>query len=478
MTDTDLSSLLPEQEKEPTATPGAEPVAEIKPETDTEVLTQQVAALAAQQESAEETTEAPAAAEQTEAAAAAAPVAEPTVPDVAEAAPAAPEVPEVPTPAPAAAEPELPTRVAEKHAQKKRHPVLKTLLIIVLCLIVAGGAGAAYLYYHDQQMADVIPDGVTFQQTSFGGMTKSEVDPKVTTILGALGAQEISLQVPGTETTQAVPVKNFVSFDTTSVVSGITQARSQMSLIARLRSDWLNQSVARTIPLSYTVNQQAVSSYVAALAKKADVAPVDAKLTLPQGSLVPTVTPEVVGATVNVTATTIKLNEAIKTAIDENSTQSITVAATANNPKVTAASLEDAPSIVVALGAKRMSLYRGSKLIRSMVTATGAPQYATRPGDYFIGVKRYNPTWINPGDAWAKSMPAEIGPGPGNPLGPRAMNVDQRNSKGQIVDFGYRIHAGTTGGGAWSHGCLHLTTSDVLWLYDQVKVGTPVFIRP
>jgi len=370
----------------------------------------------------------------------------------------------------------------EAPATKKRHPVLKALLIIVLCLVVVLGAGAGYLYYHDQQLADVIPDGVTFYNASFSGLNKNEVAPKVATILDGLSAQNINMQVGGIDTTQTapvtVPVKNFVSFETTSIVDGITQARSKMSLIQRLRSDWLHQSTSHAVPLSYTVDQMAVTSAVNTLAKKTNTGPVDAHLALPEGKTAPVITPERVGLTIEASTTAMRLNTAIKAAVTEDQPQNVTVQAQIGQPKVTAASLSKTPSIVVWLSKKQMILFQGDTMVRTMVTATGAPQYATRPGDYFIGVKRYNPTWINPGDAWAKSMPKEIGPGPGNPLGPRAMNVDQRNSLGQIVDFGYRIHAGTTGGGAWSHGCLHLSEPDVLWLYDQVKVGTPVFIRP
>ena len=492
MTDTDTTSWAPESDPSPEAEaepepeetaeaapnpelkeeltpepePGAGAEAEAEPvvEGDSEALTRQLAALEAQQDAEAEIDETVAALEAQQDAEAEAGV------ESDEAAPAL------------NAQQSAWKEANEAIAEKKRHPVLKALLIIAICLIVVLGAGAGYLYYHDQQMADVIPDDVTFYQTSFAGLNKDEVAPKVATILDGLDAQNITMQVGGIDTTQSapvtVPVKDFVSFETTGIVDGITQARSKMSLIQRLRSDWLHQTTPRAVPLSYTVDQMAITSAVNTLAKKTNTGSVDAHLALPDGKAAPVITPERIGLTIETSTTAARLDTAIKAAVTENQPQNVTVQAEIGQPKVTAASLSKSPSIVVWLSKKQMILYQGSTMVRTMVTATGAPQYATRPGDYFIGVKRYNPTWINPGDAWAKSMPKEIGPGPGNPLGPRAMNVDQRNSLGQIVDFGYRIHAGTTGGGAWSHGCLHLATSDVLWLYDQVKVGTPVFIRP
>ena len=379
----------------------------------------------------------------------------------------------------------LPSRVADKQA-KKRHLALKTLLVVALCLIALLGAGAGYLYYHDQQMTDVVPQGVTFQQESFGGLRNNEVRPKVEAILADLGSQQINLQVADTK--QSTPIMGFVSFDTTPAVDAITSIRASIPLLQRIRYEWsfklrsynipfLNTLLSRTIPLSYSLREQAVASYVAGLAQKSATAAVNAQLTLPEGSRAPVITPEINGMTVETTATIEQLSQAVRAAIRENQAQSITVATRMGAPEVTAASLKNAAVIVVHLSAKQMELYRGTTLVRSMVTATGKPGYETRPGDYFIGAMRRNPTWINPHEDWSMNMPETMS-GPNGPLGARAMNVVKRNEAGQIVDYGYRIHGGTVGAGASSHGCLHLSNSDVIWLFDQVELGTPVFIRP
>jgi lipoprotein-anchoring transpeptidase ErfK/SrfK len=57
------------------------------------------------------------------------------------------------------------------------------------------------------------------------------------------------------------------------------------------------------------------------------------------------------------------------------------------------------------------------------------------------------------------------------------MNVVTRNSAGEIVDYGYRIHSGSVGNGAATHGCLRLSQANSIWLYDQVEVNAPVFVR-
>lgn len=102
-------------------------------------------------------------------------------------------------------------------------------------------------------------------------------------------------------------------------------------------------------------------------------------------------------------------------------------------------------------------------------------------GKAHIGRKVEWPSWTptpemikrNPG-AYAKYADGMPG-GPKNPLGARAMYL--YNDKGQ--DTAIRIH-GTTQpnsiGRAASNGCLRMRNEAVMSLYDQVPVGTPVYV--
>ncbi|WP_262268892.1 L,D-transpeptidase [Microvirga yunnanensis] len=71
---------------------------------------------------------------------------------------------------------------------------------------------------------------------------------------------------------------------------------------------------------------------------------------------------------------------------------------------------------------------------------------------------------------WAGGM----SPGPGNPLGPRALYLFQDGR-----DTLYRIHGTTepdTIGEAVSSGCIRMLNQDILDLYGRVPVGTPVVV--
>jgi lipoprotein-anchoring transpeptidase ErfK/SrfK len=126
--------------------------------------------------------------------------------------------------------------------------------------------------------------------------------------------------------------------------------------------------------------------------------------------------------------------------------------------------------LVVRTGTNVLEVYKGQRLVRTFGVATGSPEFATPTGRTSVTLKRYRPTWVNPGSDWGKSMPAKIGPGPDNPLGTRALNLGFPN---------IRIHgtpAASSIGYSVSHGCIRMRMPDVEALYDMVPQGATVFI--
>ena len=134
-------------------------------------------------------------------------------------------------------------------------------------------------------------------------------------------------------------------------------------------------------------------------------------------------------------------------------------------------------AIVVDQSLRYLYLYSGGRVVTKYRCTVGMSAYRTPNGYFTIGAKRKNPSWGNPGSPWAKNMPKYIKPGPSNPLGVRAMNLN--NTAGR--DTGLRIH-GTSRtweiGRAASHGCVRLTNTNVTKLFDLVTSGTPVIIQP
>jgi hypothetical protein len=79
------------------------------------------------------------------------------------------------------------------------------------------------------------------------------------------------------------------------------------------------------------------------------------------------------------------------------------------------------------------------------------------------------PTWVNPDPTgWGASMPLSIPPGPGNPLGLRALNWSAEAIRFHGTSATYSL------GYNASHGCIRMSNTDVIQLYDMVEVGTPI----
>jgi lipoprotein-anchoring transpeptidase ErfK/SrfK len=90
-----------------------------------------------------------------------------------------------------------------------------------------------------------------------------------------------------------------------------------------------------------------------------------------------------------------------------------------------------------------------------------------------VSMKKEWPDWTPPEQMLKRrpDLPRHMDGGPENPLGARAMYLGS--------SF-YRIHGSNeeyTIGGADSSGCIRMTNSDVIDLYNRVKVGSTVIVK-
>jgi len=133
--------------------------------------------------------------------------------------------------------------------------------------------------------------------------------------------------------------------------------------------------------------------------------------------------------------------------------------------------------IVVDKSKCRLYLYNhGAKTNTTYRVTVGKAGHRTPSGYYTIGTKRLHPTWGNPGSAWASGMVKTIPAGPNNPLGLRAMNLNQNGR-----DTGLRIHGTSNSaqiGTAASHGCIRVANANIVKLYPKIPQGTPVVVKP
>jgi peptidoglycan hydrolase-like protein with peptidoglycan-binding domain len=136
-------------------------------------------------------------------------------------------------------------------------------------------------------------------------------------------------------------------------------------------------------------------------------------------------------------------------------------------PSVTRANF--GPVVVVRRASHLLTLFDGTRRVRTFRIGTGMKAFPTPLGRFSIVWMARNPWWNPPDDGWAKDLDP-IPPGPGNPLGTRWMGLSSP---------GVGIH-GTPDrasvGYSRSHGCIRMYVRHAEWLFQRVRVGTPVVI--
>jgi lipoprotein-anchoring transpeptidase ErfK/SrfK len=216
------------------------------------------------------------------------------------------------------------------------------------------------------------------------------------------------------------------------------------------------------VPLTPTLDTKLVAKWVKTLAKKTYRAPVAGQVILRHSR--PFFTHSHPGRALRPTPTRMLIRNAIV-----GGTRTVIVAPLR---KIDAAAVKSEPVIVIHRGINRLYLYNGTRLVRVFPVATGQPAWPTPLGHFEIVVKQRNPWWYPPTqDSWAAGA-QPVPPGPGNPLGTRWMGLSAP---------GVGIH-GTSEpwsiGHSESHGCIRMQIPAAEWLYNRVKIGTPVFIIP
>jgi lipoprotein-anchoring transpeptidase ErfK/SrfK len=220
-----------------------------------------------------------------------------------------------------------------------------------------------------------------------------------------------------------------------------------------------------SVPLVVTVRGADVRAWVVKLARSRNRAVRDARVVL-QG-LRPRIVPEREGYEVKKDATT----AVVVDALHRNLRGPVKAVAITTKPKVRVGFFSSA--IVIRRDSKRLFYYKGPNLVlaRTFVVATGQPSFPTPTGSFHIIQMWRDPWWYPPPSPWAQGE-QPIPPGPGNPLGTRWMGISA-----PAVGIHGTPDAASLGYSA-SHGCIRMAIPSAEWLFNHVKVGTPVIIVP
>jgi lipoprotein-anchoring transpeptidase ErfK/SrfK len=296
-----------------------------------------------------------------------------------------------------------------------------------------------------------VPDKTVIATTVLSGMTEADARAAITS----------AVTVPPLAPVIATANGRAFSFDPTPVVKVDVEAILNDAYAA-------SGTDTTTLSAKYAIDSAGIGAWVASVAAQTDKAAINARYA--PGAKRLYLSGAASGLKTDVTAGTAVVQAVITVEVAAGGAAQPTVVIPVNVVYPVITGDTHGRVIMVILRERRLLLYNKGKVERTFRTAVGMRRYPTPTGTFKIIRKVKMPSWNNPGSAWAKSMPRYIKPGPGNPLGTRALYLNSS---------GIRIH-GTNKlssiGTAASHGCVRLARKDIELLYTLVPVGTQVFI--
>lgn len=338
------------------------------------------------------------------------------------------------------------------------------IAILAGVAVLALGAVAAYAY--DSSQNDKIADGITVGGVDVGGMDEAEAKQAVRRHL--LGPLRHSLRVgyDGRHWDLSVDsLKVHANLDA-AVGEALSESRAG-GLLGRLVRYVTGGSLDKQIPADVTYSHRAVNRFVRRVATAVDREARDATVEPGPDSLA--VVSARNGRKLRDHLLTRQLEAAV---LNANADHTIAAHTHYTKPEVTTKEVAaEYPSYLTLDRATfTLRLWKHLKLAKTYTVAVGQEGLETPEGLYHIQEKQVNPSWHVPNSAWAGSLAGQvIPPGPEDPIKARWMGIFE----------GAGIH-GTEEtwslGQAASHGCVRMSIPDVIELYPQVEVGTPIYI--
>lgn len=348
-------------------------------------------------------------------------------------------------------------------ALRSRWPLI---LVAVLLAVLIGGAVAVYAY--DRSRADILAPGVRIGGVEVGGMTTEAASARLHRALVTPVARPIVVRA-GDRTFRLSARRAGVSVDVRGAVDRALARSRQGSIVtrtvhaiggARVEADFRPRTVYR---------HAAVRRLVARASRAVRRAPRDAHVSFAADTVA--TTPSHAGRALRAGRLTRRIRAAIVTPGAPRRFRAHTRRVA---PKVSTGELASKYAAVMTLDRSSFTLrlFRHLKLARSYTVAVGQAGLNTPAGLYHIQSKQVNPTWYVPNSAWAGDLAGKtIPPGPDDPLKARFMGIFAGSGIHGVDPSEY----GTLGHAA-SHGCVRMRIPDVVQLYDQVSVGTPIYI--
>jgi lipoprotein-anchoring transpeptidase ErfK/SrfK len=332
---------------------------------------------------------------------------------------------------------------------------------VVLLVLVAVGA-----YAYDNSRKDTIADGVTIGGVAVGGMDAAEAKRAVRSQLLAPLRHSIRVGYDGQSWKLSGKALDLHADLENAVDQALAKSR-EGGLPGRLVRYVTGGEVDKRVSAHVTYSQRAVNRFVGKVADAVDREARDATVAATGSSL--HVVPAENGRKLRDKLLTRQLEAAV---LNANADHRIAARTHPVKPEVVASEVpSEYPSYLTLDRANyTLQLWKHLKPAKTYTVAVGQEGLETPEGLYHIETKEVNPSWHVPNSAWAGDLAGQvIPPGPDDPLKARWMGIFEGAGIHGTEDVGSL-------GSAASHGCVRMSVPDVEELYDQVEVGTPIYI--
>lgn len=333
-------------------------------------------------------------------------------------------------------------------------------LLVLLGMLVLSAAGAAYATYDyaNQYEGRILP-GVTIAGVEVGGMDRDEA---LAVVRDAVRPElRRTIEVAWEDQTWKVTPAKIGAYATAGRAVDVALAESaDTSYFQKMRMSVLGDELDHSGDVAIRYPTKGARAYLEGIASSVDREVQNASLDYSSGWVKFVEAKD--GRRVDVETSHKTFMKALRTGSE---TAPLKVKVT--KPEKTTKDFDQV--LLVRIGENKLYLYEDQKITHEWSVATGQPEYMTPTGLFEVELKRYMPTWVNPApDTWGANMPATIPPGPGNPLGLRAINwtapAIRFHGTSATYSLGYNA----------SHGCVRMANEDVIALYDMIDVGTPI----
>jgi lipoprotein-anchoring transpeptidase ErfK/SrfK len=340
---------------------------------------------------------------------------------------------------------------------------LQITLFVLIAVLLVGAVGA---YAWDSTRKDEIAEGVTIGGVDVAGMTEAEARRAVDAKLVEPLREPVTVTFEGVKY-QLSPEKLGVSADVAGMVDRALAESQNGGLPGRIWRYATGGEVDVAISPQTTYSGKSLDEFIAKVAAEVNRDPVDASIEATPTSLSP------VKGSDGIAVATDELRAKLESAVQSPMRRTVSAPVERVPPEVTTDELaaQYPTYLTVDRSSFKLTLWKDLEQAKTYTVAIGAQGFDTPAGLYSIQNMAVDPVWNVPEADWAGDLAGTTVPGgvPENPLKERWMGIYDGAGIHGTDDVGSL-------GSAASHGCVRMAIPDVIELYDQVDVGTPIYI--